>query len=151
MCGPDSEGSQVNPLFGHGIKRSSPDQLSSFSRRNSRATIQSSRTPSGNRPQPCVGRRHSYLEPSPLVFGISPVPHSSNIFVSSLRGAFFFERNIGFDVYGSPIHKGFGSSIVNSTFSGQPLHSSVGLLPYFDPLCICHMDAVGPRDYPTRK
>ena len=98
-----------------------------------------------------------YLERSPLMFGIFVVPsssHSSNIFVSSLGRPFPFpllnrERNIRLDVYGSPIHRGFGSSIVHSTFSGQPLHTSVDLAPYFSPLA--YMDVVGSRDYPTRK
>ena len=39
----------------------------------------------------------------------------------------------------------------SSGLSGQPLRSSVDLPPYSDLLCICHMDIVRPRDYPTWK
>lgn len=89
------------------------------------------------------------------MFGVSAVPpfsHSSNIFISSRR-AFFQLLNASSDSTSTarPIRGGFGSSIEHSTLGGQPLRSSVDLPPYFGPLCICRMDVIGPRDYPTRK
>ena len=120
MCGPDSEVSQINPWIGHGAKRSLP------------------------RTQPidvwylCCPALQPFIEYLRLIVG--------EAFPFQLLNR---ERNIRFDAYGSPIHRGFGSSIVHSTFSGQPLHTSVDLAPYFSPLA--YMDVVGSRDYPTRK